>query len=192
MEVLRWKMFIAMQCKIPEITWMEYKAINTVVLMPGSSGDYTVLDLYSGFPYQNGNCQNVKEITLVDQWVLENNGTFSENTNLYPSKIPNNFQKCVIKAAPVGFHPFVSLISAETKEDSNTVYEIRGLIIEYFLLSVRKMNLTIVFLEPTLNPSIETVMREVTKLTAGMADVVVATVPLLPTVVSGMTERSIP
>jgi hypothetical protein len=74
---------------------MEYKAVNTVVLMPDSS-DYTVLDLYSVFPYQNGNCENVKEITLVDQQVLENNGTFSKNTNLYLSKNSNNFQKCVI------------------------------------------------------------------------------------------------
>ena len=31
---------------------MEYKAFNTVVLMPDSSGNYAVLDLYSGFPYQ--------------------------------------------------------------------------------------------------------------------------------------------
>jgi len=70
--------------KIYEIMWMEYKVVNTVVLMPSSSGNCTVLDLYSGFPYQNGNCGKVKEIILVDQWVLENKGTFSENTNLYP------------------------------------------------------------------------------------------------------------
>jgi len=54
---------------------MEYKAVNTVVLMPGASGNYTVLELYSGFPYQNGNCEKVKEITLVDQWVIENGTT---------------------------------------------------------------------------------------------------------------------
>ena len=47
-----------------------------------------MLDLHSGFPYQKGNCENVKEITLVEQFVLENNGTFSKITNLFPSKIP--------------------------------------------------------------------------------------------------------
>jgi hypothetical protein len=148
--------------------------------------------LYSGFPYQDGNCQIVKEITLVDQWVLENNGTFSEITNLYPSKIPNNFQKCVIKAAPIGFHPFVSLIIAESKEDGNTVYEIRGLIVEYFLLSVRKMNLTVVFLHPTLNPSGMAVTTIGTKLMEGIADVAVGIIPFVPILVSGMTEPSIP
>jgi hypothetical protein len=70
--------------KIYEIMWMDYKAINTVILMRGSSRDYTVLDLYSGLPYQNGNCEKVKEITLVDQWIIKNNGTFSKNTNLFP------------------------------------------------------------------------------------------------------------
>jgi len=44
--------------RIYEIMWMEYKAVNTVVLMPDSSGNYTVFDLYSGFPFQNGNCEN--------------------------------------------------------------------------------------------------------------------------------------
>ena len=178
--------------KIYEIMWMEYKAVNTVVLLPDSSGNYTVLDLYSGFPYQNGNCQIVKEITLVVQWVLENNGTFSENTNSYPSKIPNNFQKCVIKTAPVGFHLFVSLISAETKEDDNTVYEIRGLAVEYFLLSVSKMNLTVVFLQPTLNPSVQAFMTEGTKLMEGIVDVLVGVISLVPIVVSGISEPSIP
>jgi hypothetical protein len=178
--------------KIYEIMWMEYKAVNTVVLVPGSSGNYTVLDLYSGFPYQIGNCEKVQEITLVDQWVLENNGTFSENTNLYPSKIPNNFQQCVITAASIGFHPFVSLISAEKKEDGNTLYDVRGLAVEYFLLSTRKMNLTVVFLQPSLDISFEAGVSEATKLMAGIADVVVGIVPLMPIVVTGMSEPSIP
>jgi hypothetical protein len=48
--------------KIYEIMWMEYKVVNSVALMTSSSGNYIVLDLYSGFPYQNGNCEKVKEI----------------------------------------------------------------------------------------------------------------------------------
>ena len=78
--------------KVYEIMWMDYKVVNTVVLMPDSSGNYTVLDLYTGFPYQNGNCEEVNEIALVDKWVDVNNGTFSKKTNLFPSKIPNNSQ----------------------------------------------------------------------------------------------------
>jgi nitrate reductase NapAB chaperone NapD len=52
--------------KIYEIMWMKYKAVKTVVLMPNSSGNYTVLDLYTGFPYQNGKCEKVKQIHFED------------------------------------------------------------------------------------------------------------------------------
>jgi hypothetical protein len=118
--------------KIYEIMWMDYKTVNTVVRVPDSSGNYTVLDFYSGFPYQNGNCENVKEITLLDKWVLENNGTFCENTDFFPSKIPNNIQQCVIKVGTVGIPPFVVLVRNETEEDGNTVYEMRGFMAELF------------------------------------------------------------
>jgi hypothetical protein len=115
------KTFLAMQCKIYEIMWMEHKAVYTVVLMPGATGDYIILDFYSGIPYKNGNCEN--KITLFDEWNIENNSAFSENTNLYPSKIQNNFQKCVFKAASIGFQHFVNLFSAETKEEDKILYE---------------------------------------------------------------------
>jgi len=36
--------------KIYEIMWMDYETVNTVVLIPDSSGNYTLLDLYTGFP----------------------------------------------------------------------------------------------------------------------------------------------
>jgi len=177
--------------KLYEIMWMEFKAVNTIVLMPDSSGNYTSLVLYTGFPYKNGNCEKVKEITLVDKWVDENNGTFSKKTNLFPSKIPNNFQKCVINVASIGIPPFVILTRNETEEDGKTVYDIRGKMIEYFLLSMKKVNLTVVFLEPSLNISFKAAMTVASKLTSGIADVVVGMVPLLPIVVTGMTEPSI-
>jgi len=56
-------------------------------------------------------------------------------------KIPNNFQQCVIKAATIGFQPFVSLIRNETNEEqSKSVYEIGGLTVEYFQLFIKKIN----------------------------------------------------
>ena len=146
--------------KIYEIMWIDYKAVNTVVLMPDSSGNFTVLDLYTGFPYQNGNCEKVKEITLVDKWVLGSQGTFFKKTNLFPSKIPNNFQKCVIKVGPLGLKPYVILIGKETGENGNTVYDVRGSMVEYLLLSMKKMNVTVVFLQPAPDISFDAAMVE--------------------------------
>jgi len=178
--------------KVYELMWMEYKAVNTVVLMPESTENFTVLDLYTGFPYQNGNCERVKEIALVDKWVLENNGTFYKKSNLFPSKIPNNFQKCVIKVATFGTPPSVILIRKENEEDGNTVYDIRGSIIEYLLISMEKMNVTVLFLEPGTDISSDAGVAAASKLTSGTADVLVGFVPLVPLVISGMTEPSKP
>ena len=83
------------------------------------------------------------------------------------------------------------LIGKETKEDGNTVYDIRGLMVEPFLLSVEKMNMTVIFLEPSLQISFEAAMREYSRLTSGMADVLVGIVPLLP-IIFGTSEPSIP
>ena len=84
------------------------------------------------------------------------------------------------------------LIKKETEKDGNTVYEMGELMVEYFLLSIKKMNMTVVFLQPSLELSFGAVMTEATQLTAGIADVVVGIVPLLPLVVTGMTKPSIP
>jgi hypothetical protein len=86
----------------------------------------------------------------------------------------------------------VSLISTETKEDGNTVYEIQGLMVEFFLLSIKKMNLTVVFLQPPVSVSFEAATPAAMEITDGITDVLVGTVPLLPLTVSGMTEPSIP
>ena len=84
------------------------------------------------------------------------------------------------------------LIKKETEKDGNTVYEMGELMVEYFLLSIKKMNMTVVFLQPSLELSFGAVMTEATQLTAGIADVVVGIVPMLPLVVTGMTKPSIP
>jgi hypothetical protein len=83
--------------KIYEIMWMEYKAVNTVVPLPDHSGNYTVLDLYSGFPYQNGNCEKVKGTILLEKWVLEKNGTFSRKRIYIPQKFQMIFRSALLK-----------------------------------------------------------------------------------------------
>jgi hypothetical protein len=86
----------------------------------------------------------------------------------------------------------VSLISTETKEDGTILYEIRGLMFECFLLSIKKMYTTVVFLQPSLKISFQAGMTDATKITAGIADVLVGVVPLVSLVVSGMTVISTP
>ena len=62
--------------------------------------------------------------------------------------------------------------------------------VEYFLLSVKKMNLTVVFLLPSLEISFEAVRKEAAKLTSGVADVLVGIVLLIPVVITETAEPS--
>jgi hypothetical protein len=84
------------------------------------------------------------------------------------------------------------LIKEERKEDGSTVYEVRGLIVEYLLLSMKKMNMTVEFLRTSLKVSLLKFTEQGTKLTNRMADVVVSICPLLPILINGLTEPSIP
>jgi len=64
--------------------------------------------------------------------------------------------------------------------------------VEFFLLSMKKMNTTVLFIEPSLHISFEAYMSEASKITSGITDVVVGFVPLSPIIVSGMSEYSTP
>ena len=68
----------------------------------------------------------------------------------------------------------------------------RGLIVQNVLLSIKKMNKTVVCFPSTQDLSCKAATTEDTKLTTGIADVLVGIIPLLSITVSGMTEPSIP
>ena len=55
------------------------------------------LNLYNSFPFKLGLCGKVEDVILLDEWVFENNGRFSENAHLYPAKVPNNLMSCPLK-----------------------------------------------------------------------------------------------
>jgi hypothetical protein len=44
---------------------------------------------------------------LPDEWVIENNGRFSENAHLYPGKIPKYFRGFPNKISTLGIHTYV-------------------------------------------------------------------------------------
>ena len=54
------------------------------------------------------------------------------------------------------------------------------------------MNMAVVFLQPSLELTFEAGMAEASKLTAVISDVLIGAVPLVPVIVTGMTELSIP
>jgi hypothetical protein len=103
-------------------------------------------DLYTFFPYTTGNCGKVTDVIIVDKWLLQRNGRFDGDADLFPPKIPDDFMGCPIRVSTIGLKPFVIITDNYTQEDGSIAYNIRGLLVEPFLISIRQMNLSGVFL----------------------------------------------
>jgi hypothetical protein len=149
------------------------------------------LNLYTWFPFKLGRCGEVKEVILLDEWVIEQNGRFSENAHLYPEKVPKNYMGCPIKLGTVGIDPFVIMKENYTPNDGSTAYKLTGLSEEILQLVCQKMNLTTVFLVPSLNIEMDSFVKEVTELDEGLSDVLNGTVPLLPLFVTSSFDATI-
>jgi hypothetical protein len=77
----------------------KHKILNVVVLVPNEEGErIPVLNVYTWYPYQStGQCTEVKDVTLIDTWVMKGNGYFMRNTYLFPQKISKNLHGCPLR-----------------------------------------------------------------------------------------------
>jgi hypothetical protein len=177
---------------ISSVLWRTGKIINAVVLIPNANsvpplsrtldknGSVLTLDFYTWFPYKSGNCDEVIDATLLDRCILEHSGRLSFNEVLFPAKVPANFQGCPIRVSTLGVPPFVTLTETYIREDGTRAYSVRGLLVEFILISFQHMNLTPVFLPTGTSFSVDIYAREFTNLMEGIADVTVGVIAIAP------------
>jgi len=190
---------------ICSVLWQMASIVNVVVLIPNQlayrplhavSTTKTTgadrLNLYTWFPFKVGRCGEAQDVILLDEWHFENNGRFSENTNLYPAKVPENFMGCPIKIGTVGIDPYVIMTENYMQNDSSTAYKVTGLSVDVLKVVCEKMNLTEIFLPPTLNVDVDSYVKAITELDEGLSDVLTGVVFLIPLVVSSSFETTIP
>jgi hypothetical protein len=140
------------------------------------------LDLYTFFPYEPGNCGTVSDITIVDKWLLEDNGTFERNANLFPSKVPDDFMGCPVKVSALGFRPFIIVYNNQSQEDGSISYNVSGTFIEYFLIPFTKMNLSVTFLNADMHPTPKSFLKMLSDLVERSSDIAIGFVPVFPLV----------
>jgi hypothetical protein len=98
---------------ICSILWQVARIVNVVVLIPNQFAYRPLhavrttnttaadrLNLYTWFPFKLGRCGEVQEVILLDEWVIEHNGRFSENAHLYLKKFQNISWVVPIKWVP--------------------------------------------------------------------------------------------
>lgn len=173
--------------KIIETMWNTYKIINVVIMLPTtntilhktcSNCEYDIINVYTSFPYDPSQCGKVKEVELLDQWMLKSNGSFRSKVNLFPLKVPSNFQGCPLVIAPVERIPFVKLTNIHRDSHGDTTYSYEGLEIEYVLLLAKAMNITPIFLEPRVGDFVQMRVKLFVEIAQGLVDITVGVHPL--------------
>ena len=184
--------------------WKEHFIIDNTILIATRENyvrmkdkNYTdglrneTLDLYTGFPYERRSCGDVIDVTLLDQWRLRN-GTFIHNANLFPLKTTDIFHGCQIRVASFGIPPYIILAGNSTGSDGNVVYNVGGLAVQNLLLAVEKMNVTVVFLKPSLEITIDRAFYEAANLADKISDIVIGTSMLIPLYTTPWFQPTIP
>ena len=190
---------------ICSVLWQVARIVNVVVLITNNYAYRPLhavrttkttaadrLQLYTWFPFKLGGCGEVQDVILVDEWVFENNGRFLQNTHLYPEKVPKNFMGCPIKLGTLGITPFLIMTENYTQKDGSTAYKLTGLSVEILKLVCEKMNLTIVFLAPSLNLGVQSFVKSFGELDDGLSDALTGTIGLIPLVVTSSFDATIP
>jgi hypothetical protein len=186
------------------ILWQVARIVNVVVSIPNQfayrplhavratkTTEPDRLNLYTWFPFKSGECGEIQEVILLDEWVIEHNGEFSENAHLYPAKVPKNFMGFPIKVGTVGIDPYVTMTENYTQSVGRIPYKLTGLSVELLKLVCEKMNLT-VFLVASLNMELHSYAKEFTELDEGLSNVLTGVIPLIPLVLTSSFDVTVP
>jgi hypothetical protein len=165
---------------ISKTLWNKAMIVNVVILIANfdefliedSANEKVInLDVYTWFPYQAGRCAEPLEVVLMDQCILEGNGSLSENVSVFSNRIPNNLQGCPLKVAARAYEPYVVLTSTDSSTDGSTTYRYRGQNTEYILLFSEATNMTVQFLPPAEGTLVEAHVQQFMDISERSADI---------------------
>ena len=155
------------------ILWQVARIVNVVVLIPNQFAYRPLhamsstktraadrLNLYTWFPYKLGMWGEVQDVILLEQWVFENNGRFSDNVHLYPAKVPTDFMGFPIKVAVIGHDASVKITENYMQNDSSAASKTTHLSVEIVKLVCETMNLTITWLPPSLDLGLDSFVKQ--------------------------------
>lgn len=166
-----------------ETMWNMNRIVNVVILVPNPDyfllhREIRILNLYTWFPYEASSCAKPTQVVLMDQCLPDDNGQLSKNVPLFPNKIPNDLQGCPIRVSTSELIPYVISTNTYMDSDGNTVYNYRGLEMEYFLLVAEVTNLTVVFLPLAEGDVKDTHLQQLLEVSSGISDIAIGHFPL--------------
>jgi len=102
--------------------------------------------VYTWFPYQSSDrCTEVNDITLLDSWDISAQGHFTKNTDLFPRKIGNSLNGCLMKAVVRNdYWFFTTIYNNYTDSNGSVVTEVVGMEMDLLNLVLKQMNTTFI------------------------------------------------
>ena len=123
----------------------ERNVINVIVLLPQT--DYKAILVHTWFPFSQYHCRGpVIESSLLDKWLLEDKGRFSEGVFLFPEKL-KDLQGCSLDVNTFPYEPFILPRKRKCPEGTNICYS-SGLEINLLRTLSETLNFRIVYLIP--------------------------------------------
>jgi len=150
------------------------------------------LNLYTWFPFKLEQCGEVQDVILLDEWVSQINGRFLLNAHLYPAKIPKGLLGLPIKLAVLGKDLSLNITENSTENDYRKARKAKHIAVKIVQLVCDKMNLTTIFLAPSLDFSPESYIKEFDDLIEGSSDFLAGFIPLISIVVTSSFEAKFP
>ena len=147
-----------------------YKIINAIVILKSpqkqtngnDAGTFSNirgqnLEIHTWFPHHDQRrCSAFNDVIPFDIWLMEGNGRFKNNRDLFPDKITHNLHKCPITAGtfPVDFvvgpYTYLDMNDSTTSESPYVTYD-SGIEIRFIKLVAERLNVTLKFLPPPPN-----------------------------------------
>jgi hypothetical protein len=141
----------------------------------------TTLDLYSWIPYQSVvSCVEIS-VSLLDKWILDDDGRFVKQAQLFPDKFPRNLHGCPLRVRPNLVPPiYVDLTGNYTNGEGTVTYNYTGLEVEYVRFLAQVLDANIVYSPALKDDSVEARIQSFISLQEGLIDVAFGGMPLHP------------
>ena len=104
------------------------------------------LVVYTWFPYQTSDrCTEVKDITILDSWVISAQGHFTKNTDFFPRKISKSLNGCPMKVAVRDLDWFITAYYDYEEISSVSVLKnVGGFEVDLLTIILYQLNMTFV------------------------------------------------
>lgn len=127
---------------ILDVLWIEYKILNSLVLLHSPLEEQNVIGIYTWVPFVGENyCHSLEEVVVLEKWIMEGNGKFMYDKKLFSEKITSVVKGCKLKVTIAFISSYAELFTYNSSANK-TIHMLEGYDADVFAMILRVMNMT--------------------------------------------------